>query len=391
MIDEISLEADESAYTGISTRDLKKKQWVLAFITLPVALRFATILERGRLLLLIPFIQRFVKATVFRQFCGGTSQENSKEVIASLDERGISTVLDYAGEGFKTEEEFAFAAKKLVESLEEASQNSSISTVSMKVTSIARFKLLEDWQGQSVDRAMEEELALVRTRLDAICSTAEKNNVSLFVDAEESWIQHSINQLVLQMMKKYNQRRVIIYNTYQMYLTKSLSNFKNDFMESQEHGFFLGAKLVRGAYMEKERVLAIKRGHLSPVHETKEAVDMDFDEAIRFSLDHYVHIGVCVASHNRKSCELMASLIMSKHIPTTHPHLMFCQLYGMSDWISYKLALAGFNSTKYLPYGTVEELMPYLIRRAKENSSARSSLNMEHQLIKAEIKRRKQF
>jgi proline dehydrogenase len=225
-------------------------------------------------------------------------------------------------------------------------------------------------------------------RIDEICSKASELGVSIFVDAEESWMQNPIDELVLQMMERYNQERAVIYNTYQLYLKNKLEHLKRDHTRCQSKGVIFGAKLVRGAYMEKERERARVKGYPSPVQDNKAATDSDYNIAVVYCVDHYTTISSCCASHNAESNMLQASLIMERDLEYNHPHLNFCQLYGMSDNLTFNLAHAGFNAAKYVVYGPITEVIPYLIRRTEENTSVTGEMSRELALVNREMQRR---
>jgi proline dehydrogenase len=225
-------------------------------------------------------------------------------------------------------------------------------------------------------------------RVDEICAKAQELGIGVFIDAEESWIQDPIDELVLQMMEKYNQERVIVYNTYQLYNIHKLAHLKRDHQRCLAKGVLFGAKLVRGAYMDKERQRATDLGYPSPIQATKADTDKDYNDAIRYCVDHVDTISSCCASHNAESNMLQAKLIHQKGIEHNHPHINFCQLYGMSDNLTFNLANAGYNAAKYVVYGPIKDVIPYLIRRTEENSSVTGEMSRELTLIDKEMKRR---
>jgi proline dehydrogenase len=259
----------------------------------------------------------------------------------------------------------------------------------MKVTGIADNDLLIKWQTEG-DLEDKEQLQFNRIveRLDIICSRAKELGVRVFVDAEESWMQDTIDHLVMLMMRRYNQDMVVVYNTYQLYRTDKLAQLISDYEAAQQEGFMLGAKLVRGAYMVKERERAKEMGYQSPIQPDRAATDKAFNEAVCFCVDHYTDIASCNASHNLASNLLQAELIAERNLPRSHPHLNFCQLLGMSDNITFNLSSAGYNVAKYVVYGPVYEVVPYLIRRAQENSSVTGDMSRELSLILEEKERR---
>jgi proline dehydrogenase len=327
--------------------------------------------------------------TVFKQFCGGISLKDSQKAIDHLRANNTLTVLDYGAEGKTREEEFDQTMQENIKALEFASHHPSVPVVATKITSLASFALLEKYQTKETftqDEAVAFER--VRARVDQLCSMANERGVSLFIDAEETWIQDTIDDLVKSMMSKYNHQKAVVYQTYQMYRKDKLDNLKADHLEAKSHGYILGAKVVRGAYMEKERARAQELGYPSPIQDTKAKTDEDFNTAITYCINNLNEIASCNATHNLISNQLQAQLIAEKGLPKNHPHLNFCQLYGMSDNITFNLAAKGYNVAKIVPYGPVKEVLPYLIRRARENTSVTGEMSRELNLIVTEMKRR---
>jgi proline dehydrogenase len=264
-----------------------------------------------------------------------------------------------------------------------------VPVVSTKITGIADNDLLIKWQtGTPFEEQERLQFGRIVDRLDLLCSTAKKLGVRIFVDAEESWMQNTIDYLVEMMMERYNHELVVVYNTYQLYRKDKLHQLKQDYEKARRQGYLLGAKLVRGAYLLKERNRATEMGYASPIQEDKAATDRAYNDAIRFCVEHYQYLASCNASHNLESNLLQAELIAEKNLPRSHPHLNFCQLLGMSDNITFNLSAAGYNVAKYVVYGPVREVVPYLIRRAHENSSVTGDMSRELALIVRELKRR---
>lgn len=337
----------------------------------------------------LPFVEGIVKNTIYEQFCGGTTLLESMRTIEKLQKFGVSTILDYGAEAKEKEEDFNHTMNETIRAIEFASRTPGVPMVSTKLTGMGRFGLLEAIQRGDVLSAEERaEYKNVLKRVDSVCYVASQKRVGLYIDAEETWIQDTINHLVNLMMKRYNRERVVVYNTFQMYRTDQLKYLMNSYNQAKKEGYMLGAKLVRGAYMEKERERAARMGYPSPIHPTKDATDDAFDTGMRFCVDHYEDIASCNASHNANSAFVQAELIAKRKIPRDHPHLWFSQLYGMSDNLTFNLAKSGFNVAKYVPYGPVREVVPYLIRRAQENTSVTGDMTREHQLVISEMKRR---
>lgn len=337
----------------------------------------------------VPFAEKTIKNTLFQHFCGGTTLLNTQPIIDKLYRQKVQAILDYGVEAKSSELDFNGTMNETIRAIDFATQNAGVPAVSLKITGIGRFGLLEKIQeGKALSE--EEKLAFqnVNKRLDALCYAAHGKGVAIFIDAEESWIQETIDFLASKMMKRYNKERVIVYNTFQLYRHDRLQFLIDSFEESRKLGYILGAKLVRGAYMEKERARAAAMNYASPIQPSWEATDNDFNTAIQFCVENFLHVASCNASHNEFSTALQASLISQKGIQKNHPHLNFCQLYGMSDNLTFNLAEAGYNVAKYLPYGPVKEVIPYLIRRAEENTSVTGDMTREYQLLVRELKRR---
>jgi proline dehydrogenase len=331
-----------------------------------------------------------VKKTIFAHFCGGENIKDCEKTILKLSDNNIGTILDYSVEGEKNEKSFDATEAETIETVKRAAGAKSIPFSVFKVTGVAEFALLEKIQaGQSLSESEKSAWERARKRVDNICKTAHTLNVRIFIDAEETWIQKVIDDLAIEMMQKYNREKPTVYNTYQMYCHAKLAQLKVDFEKAQKENYFLAAKLVRGAYMEKERERAAKMGYEDPIQPDKAATDRDFDAALRFCVENKGKIAVCAGTHNENSSLLLAELMQGADIEKQNPDFYFAQLFGMSDHISYNLAAAGYNVAKYVPYGPVKSVMPYLFRRASENTSIAGQSSREFSLIKAEVRRRK--
>jgi proline dehydrogenase len=377
------------AFERKSNAQLNKTAWLFRLMNQPWMVNIASKLGITAVKAGLPFAETAIKKTIFEQFCGGTTLLNSQQAIDSLYEYNVLSILDYGVEAKETEEDFNTTMNEIIRGLEFSANNPSVSAVSCKVSGMARFTLLEKVsQGEPLSVNEAEEFRNVRKRMESICHVAHKHNVALFVDAEESWIQAAIDGLVEDMMLLYNKEKAIVYGTYQMYRKDRLSYLVNSFSKASMSGYILGAKLVRGAYMDKERKRAEWLGYESPIQEDKTSTDKDFNKAVQFCLNNYEQLAFCNASHNRESCELQVKIIAEKGIPRDHPHVSFCQLLGMSDHLTFNLAKAGFNVAKYMVYGPVKEVLPYLIRRAEENTSVTGDMSREYSLVASEVKRR---
>mgnify|MGYP003349555168 CR=1 FL=1 len=330
------------------------------------------------------------KWTVYNHFCGGETFDECKKTISKLNESGVDVLLNYGVELKETEEDFDETISKNIEALEFAGKNKSVKALCVKITGFGKFALFEKIQsGEKLSVSEKKEFLKVEKRFEKLCSVAYENEVALYVDAEESWIQNPLDEMVEEMMAKYNCKKCIVFNTFQIYRWDRLDYLKAQIEKAKAGNYLLGAKLVRGAYMEKERERAAQMNYQSPIHENKKAVDNDFDEAVNICLDNLDALFVCVASQSEKSNLLAIQQMDKKKIERKTERVVFSQLYGMGDNITFNLAKLGFNATKYLPYGPVKDVVPYLIRRAQENTSVSGQTGRELALLKKEIKRRR--
>ena len=384
----IDFENTEIAFEAKSDAALKKAALLFRLMNNATLVKVSSKLGLLALQLRLP-VQGMIKKTIFEQFCGGTSLLNSQQTIDSLSAFGVQSILDYGAEGKEEEEDFNRTMREILKAIKFASQNTHVPFVSVKVTGLGRFALLEKYQNKgNLTSAEEDEFEYIFKRLDSICNAGMMHNVGVFVDAEESWIQDTVDYMVNTMMGRYNSERAVVYNTFQLYRHDRLAYLKKSFKMAKQQGFILGAKLVRGAYMDKERARAKQKGYPSPIQPNKTRADEDYDEAVKFCVENYEHIASCTATHNAKSCRKQVELIEQKKLPKAHPHFLFSQLYGMSEHLTFNLQKAGFNTAKYIPYGPVKDVVPYLIRRAEENTSVTGDMGRELSLIQKEIKRR---
>ena len=353
-----------------------------------------------------PFTKTLIRKTIFQQFVGGETLEETAKVADKLEEYNVQVILDYGVEGKEGEENFMHARDEFKKVIAYASTQANIPFMSVKVTGFARFSLLEKIHGvmnktpgtlmkrylRSVGLlSIEErdEWHKVRLRMQQLCEEANKKNVGVLIDAEESWIQDPVDALTILMMDIFNKQRSVVYNTIQLYRHDRLQFLKDSYAAAAERNFILGAKLVRGAYMEKERARAAAMNYTSPIQPDKETCDEDYNTAVEFCIDHLDKIAVIVASHNEYSNLYTTQLLDKKALPHAHPHVHFSQLYGMSDNITFNLAKSGCSVSKYLPFGPIKDVIPYLMRRAQENSSVSGQTGRELVLIKKEMQRRK--
>jgi proline dehydrogenase len=335
-------------------------------------------------------IKGIIKSTVFQQFCGGESMEECALRIDELAQYHIKTILDYSVEGKASEKDFNRTMKQTLASLDFANKNKNIPFSVFKVTGVARFELLEKVNfGKVLSEEEQKEYDRALHRIHKICKKASQYKIPVMIDAEESWIQDTIDGIVEDLMKEYNKQDAIVYNTLQMYRHDRLDYFKKAHNNSQHNGYFIGMKLVRGAYMDKENARALKMGYPTPIQANKEASDRDYDLALEYACENIHGISICAGTHNEESSQHLIQLMKLHEIEKSDSKIYFAQLLGMSDHISYNLAADGYNTVKYVPYGPVKDVFPYLIRRADENTSIAGQTSRELNLIIQERKRRK--
>lgn len=386
---QISFDDTSIAFSYKSNSDLKKANFIFSTVNHPWISSAAQSSVKLALGLHLP-IEGIIRKTVFDHFCGGTSIEDSEDVIQKLGKFGVGTILDYSVEGEKSETGFDATTKELLRTIDKAKTSKYMPFSVFKVTGIGAFDLLEKIQKREKLTANETAaLQRVRERVDNICKRAYEAKVPVLVDAEETWIQGPIDMLAEEMMLKYNREEAIVFNTYQLYRTESLSNLKNAYKKATDNNYYLGAKIVRGAYMEKERARAEKLGYPSPIHADKDATDKAFNEALLFSVKHLDKISIMCGSHNEFSNLYLAGLMKDHNIARDDKRIWFAQLFGMSDNISFNMGKAGYKVAKYVPYGPVRAVMPYLFRRAAENTSVAGQSSRELIMIRKELKRRK--
>jgi len=378
------------AFEAKTDAELKQTAWMFYLMNFRFLVNSMGYLAIWAVKMRLPFVKWLIKKTLYKQFCGGESLDDAKPTIEHLYSFGVNTMLDYGAEGKNEEQAFDLVIEENVKSIDFAAQNESVKVISTKVSGLTQNTILEKIQkGEDLNSEEQGRYEALKKRLHRLCQYAEQRNVGIFVDAEETWIQDAIDDLVLELMSKYNRGTIIVYNTYQMYRTDMLSNLTRDFERSQKEGFILGAKLVRGAYMEKERARAKKKGYPSPIHPSKEETDKMYNDGIRFCMVNYDFLAFANASHNMESMKLQVELIRKMGVPRDHIHVNFCQLMGMSDHLTYNLAKEGYNVAKYVPYGPVRDVVPYLVRRAHENSAVAGDMSREYEMLKAEVQRRK--
>jgi proline dehydrogenase len=378
------------AFAQKSNHELKKMAWLFKMMNNQTLVNLGAQLGLFAIKFRLPFTETLVRNTIFPQFCGGENILDCQKSIDKLYENDTLTILDYGAEGKSNDDDFDEVMKEVLRAIDMAASNNSVPVVVSKISGLIDTTILAKLNNkETLSKREEKKYQRLVERVDTICNNAQSHNISLYFDAEESWIQDPIDELALKMMEKYNQNSVVVYNTYQLYRNDKLDHLYRDHKRCLRLGVMLGAKLVRGAYMDKERQRATELGYPSPIQVDKAATDRDYNAAIRYCLDNYLTIASCCASHNMESNLLQAQLLHDKGLDIKHPHINFCQLYGMSDNITFNLADAGYNACKYVVYGPIKDVIPYLIRRTQENASVTGEMSRELKLVSQEIKRRR--
>lgn len=386
----ISFENTQVAFQGKSDKELKRAYWLFKMVGSPSFVKFGKWATNVALKLRLP-IKGLIKKTIFSQFCGGESISESISTSKQLAEYNVKTILDYSIEGKTLDVDFESTVNEIIDTIHEGKNNDHIPFAVFKVTGICLFGVLERANNgtEHLSASDREKYDQLVGRIDQICSAAFENDVPVFIDAEESWIQDGIDRIAEQMMEKYNKQRAIVYNTLQMYRHDRLNYFQQSIAHARSSGYHLGVKIVRGAYMEKERNRAAEKGYPSPIQPDKAASDRDFNAALLLAVENLDCVAICAGSHNEESALILANAMEEKGIQFDDNRVYFAQLLGMSDHISFNLANANYNVAKYVPYGPVKEVMPYLLRRADENTSVAGQTSRELSLIMKERKRRK--
>jgi len=382
----ISFDNTENAFKAKSNSDLNRSYWLFKMVGNPAIVKFGA--KTAPIGLAIGF-KGLIKNTIFKQFVGGENINECDKTIAELAKFNIGTILDYSVEGKESESDFDACCKETIETIHKAKNDKHIPFSVFKVTGLARFALLEKVSAnEKLTDSEIREYEKVKQRVYQISKEAFEANQPLFIDAEESWIQPAIDALADENMAKFNKDRAIVYNTFQLYRKDRLSFLKQTIAHAKANGFHVGAKLVRGAYMEKERERAIEKNYPSPIQDTKENSDRDYNLALEECVKNIDMMGLCAGTHNENSSLFLVELMKKYAISSSDKRIYFSQLLGMSDHISYNLALANYNVSKYVPYGPVKEVLPYLMRRAQENTSVKGQTGRELSLIIKEKERR---
>ena len=385
----INFENIKVAFADKSDKDLSRAYLLFKTISNSSISNILTAFIKLAMWLHLP-ISWAIKATVYKHFCGGTTIENSQATIDKLWESHIGTILDFSAEGKENEEDFNLAMNETIASIQKAKSESSIPFSVFKPTGLARFALLEKISNNSnLTKEEEIEKTIFEGKIENICQTASDNKVSLFIDAEESWIQDAIDDIAIKMMQKFNKNEACIFNTLQLYRNDRVDHLEMLLKLATEKKFFVGLKLVRGAYHEKEIERAKEKGYNCPVHTIKENTDIDYNKTLTLCIENIDFVSVCAGTHNEESSAFLVELLNKHNISKDDKRVYLSQLLGMSDHISYNAAKKGFNVVKYVPYGPVKDVIPYLIRRAEENTSIAGQMGRELTNIIEEKKRRR--
>lgn len=401
----ISFDNTEFAFEYKTSKQLKKARFLFSLMGKPWLVKLGTRLTPWSIKAGLP-VKGIIRNTIFQQFVGGETLDEISAVAKMLGEYKVKAILDYGVEGGNDGEHgFDHSTEEFIRVIDYSATQPNIPFMSIKVTGFARFALLEKLdsmmhtiEGTLMKRFLKavdeltveekEEWHKVRHRMMRICETAAAKKIGVLVDAEETWIQDPVDALTILMMDTFNKNRCVVYNTIQHYRHDRLQFLKDSYAAAVERNFILGAKLVRGAYMEKERKRAEEKGYASPIQKDKESSDKDYNAGLEFCVDNLERIGLIVASHNEYSNLYATELLVKKGLSLNHPHIHWSQLYGMSDNITFNLAHAGCSVSKYLPFGPIKDVIPYLMRRAQENTSVKGQTGRELGLIKSELNRR---
>ena len=385
----INFDDTKAVFAHKSNFELRKSYYLFSILQHSLLVKIGSLLLKISFFLRLP-IKKLIKMTIFNQFCGGENIQDCSNRINELYEFGIGTILDYSVEGKENESDFEKTKEEIIQTILFSSKNSKIPFTVFKITGLGKSSLIKkaslDFQKLEDNELVE--LNLVAFRVDEICRVASENRVPVFVDAEDSWYQDYIDKVVESMIFKYNNEFSIVYNTIQLYRHDRLQYMKDLISRCNSNGKNLGLKLVRGAYMEKEREQATKKNYPDPIQKDKRATDNDFTKAVEFCIENIETVSLCAGTHNEKSVLHLTDLMKKKTLKNNDSRIWFAQLLGMSDHISFNLSKEGYNVAKYVPYGSIKEVIPYLIRRAEENTSVSGQTGRELSLIKIELERR---
>jgi proline dehydrogenase len=385
----VSFSDTSIAFQNKSDKELLLSYLIFGLTKSPFLVKFLSQAAKLTLAMGLP-VKPIIKSTVFKQFCGGERESEYADVVEKLGQSGIGAILDYSVEGTEDETGFESTQKELLKIIEKSKTNPDIPCTCMKMTGIGPFELYKKvTANEALTIEAHREWDKLKDRLETICDASFHADKPIYIDAEESWIQQAIDDLAEEMMSRYNKRKAIVFTTLQLYRWDRNDYFLKLIRRARSEGYKLGIKIVRGAYIEKERERAQRHGYRSPINDTKTDTDREYDKSVEIFIDNIDVVEICVGTHNEASCRQLLKLMADNDLSNNHPHIYFSQLYGMSDNISFNLANAGYNVSKYLPYGPVESTLPYLARRAEENTAIAGQMSKELDVIVKERKRRK--
>jgi len=385
----LSFDNTEIAFRYKSNSDLRRARILFSTIANPALVKVGKSLTYFALKMHLP-IAWAIKPTLYKHFVGGETLDECEKTVKLLSKFKLKSILDYSVEGGKDHDTMQRTLEETLRSVIHASKHPDIPFSVFKPTAFASQQVLTlASEKGAIDEESAKAIRFFEDSVEILSKTAFENDIPIMIDAEDSWYQPFVDEVVTRMMEKYNKEKAIVYNTLQMYRTDRFDFLKQSLQKAEEGNYFLGIKFVRGAYMEKERLRAAEKGYPSPIQPDKEATDQNYDAGIAFTLDHLDRISVFNGSHNEKSNRLLTELMEKQGLARNESRIWFSQLYGMSDHISFNLADEGYNVTKYIPYGPVRNILPYLIRRAEENTSIAGQTGRELSLLEQERLRRK--
>ena len=378
----------EVAFAVKSNSEIDRAFYLFEMIKREPLVKIGTAVTKFALKTHLP-VEGIIRATVFDHFCGGVTEKDCMDVIDKMYDKNVHSVLDYSAEGKEVEEQFDLAMEKTLNTIKFGTEKLSIPFAVFKPTGFGKIELYRKLtEGEPLSVQEEIEWKRIEERYETVCRAAFENNVPLLIDAEESWMQKAADDLIEAMMKKYNTKKIIVFGTLQLYRWDRLDYLKDLHERAKNEGFKVGMKLVRGAYMEKERERAVEKGYKDPICVNKAATDKMYNDVLSYMFNNIEDFAIFAGTHNEESSYLLMNLMTQSELENNDKRIWFGQLYGMSDHISYNLANKGYNVAKYLPFGPVRDVMPYLIRRAEENTSVAGQTSRELELLKKERKRR---
>ncbi len=385
----VSFENTEIAFKHKTTKELKKAYFLFNSIARPWLVKTGKVFLNLALKLRIP-ISWAVKPTIYEHFVGGVTIDDCLPTAKKLAQYNVKSILDYSVEGGESENETEETLKETLASIENAARHPEIPFAVFKPTAFGKAEILEKASsGEKLNDEEQKEAAKFRDRIHTLCKRAYELNTPILIDAEDTFFQNKIDEVVTEMMELFNKKKTIVFNTLQMYRWDRLQYLKDNYEKAVNGGYYYGVKFVRGAYMEKERERAHKKGYKDPIQPNKESTDRDYNAALKFTIEHIERCELFNGTHNEESSLYLTKLMKEYKLKRNDPRIYFSQLYGMSDHISFNLANEGYNVAKYVPYGPVKHVMPYLVRRAEENTSVKGQTGRELSLIKKELGRRK--